>query len=94
MTLPCPLVIMLTADTIAAVSCPERLFIRSATTDGTASSPAFFATFSSGAYLFTKAIKPFPRKITINRIIKTVVIPTTISKSPVSKFSILFIWDG
>ena len=49
----------------------------------------FLTIISSGAYLFTSTIRPFPRLITISRIAKTVVIPTIISKSPVSMFSIL-----
>ena len=84
-TFPCPRVTALIADTMAAVSCPERLPIAVvcvgvAVCTRTAAATGFFAMISSGVYLFTKTISPFPRLITIKMIANTVVIPTTINK--------------
>lgn len=92
MTFPCPCVRALIADTIAAVSDPDKApIVCAAAARRRDADVDFFATTSSGAYLFTKMMSPFPRLITIKRMQNTVVIPTTINKSPVSKFSILLV---
>lgn len=93
-TFPFPPVTTLIADTIAAVCGEPVACCGVGVPDGTAAAAAitagafFLTTTSSGAYLFTSAINPFPRYITIMRIMNTVVIPTAINKKPVCMFSI------
>lgn len=69
-TLPFPPVITLTADTIAAVV----WFVMPAAGVDVAvclcGVTCFLTIISSGAYLFTSTIRPFPRLITISRIAK------------------------
>lgn len=52
---------MLIAETMTAVSCADILPGEAFGVWGTADGRCFFTTTSSGAYLLTKRINPFPK---------------------------------